>query len=200
MNSLYVTVLTESFLMNRGLQMILNKIRGINMVECLDSVQDLKNTLDLHTIHLIIVSDGLFEQNAEVQKIFKTHKNLRWALVSCNENTLQHPASFEFSLHYTDTEAQIQSKISTFVHRFDAKSKSGATESELSEREKEILKQVALGLTNAEIADKLFISQHTVITHRKNITSKLGIKTISGLTIYAILNDLIEMGDVDSLK
>ena len=60
--------------------------------------------------------------------------------------------------------------------------------------------QVALGLTNSQIAEKLFISQHTVVTHRKKITSKLGIKTISGLTVYALLNNLIEIGDVDELK
>lgn len=65
----------------------------------------------------------------------------------------------------------------------------------LSEREKNILREVALGLTNKEIADKLFISVHTVTTHRKNITQKLGIKTASGLTIYAILNGIISIGE-----
>lgn len=65
----------------------------------------------------------------------------------------------------------------------------------LSEREVQILKDIALGLSNKEIAEKNFISQHTVITHRKNITTKLGIKTVSGLTIYAMLNKLIAFGD-----
>jgi DNA-binding CsgD family transcriptional regulator len=62
---------------------------------------------------------------------------------------------------------------------------------EISDREKDVLRLVALGLTNKEIADKLFISSHTVITHRKNITKKLGIKTIAGLTMYALINRLI---------
>jgi DNA-binding CsgD family transcriptional regulator len=51
---------------------------------------------------------------------------------------------------------------------------------------------VALGFTNKEIAERLFISTHTFITHRKNITRKIGIKTVSGLTVYALLNHLIE--------
>jgi DNA-binding CsgD family transcriptional regulator len=61
----------------------------------------------------------------------------------------------------------------------------------ISDREKEVLRLVAVGLTNKEIGDKLFISSHTVITHRKNITAKLGIKTIAGLTMYALINHLI---------
>lgn len=65
------------------------------------------------------------------------------------------------------------------------------SDQQLSERENEILRLVALGLTNNEIGEKLFISVHTVMTHRKNITRKLGIKTVSGLTVYAILNKLI---------
>ncbi|WP_238767497.1 response regulator transcription factor [Maribellus maritimus] len=63
---------------------------------------------------------------------------------------------------------------------------------ELSTREKEVLKLVALGNSNKIIADKLFISVHTVISHRKNITEKLGIKSISGLTVYAIINQVID--------
>ena len=64
---------------------------------------------------------------------------------------------------------------------------------ELSEREKEILVSVAKGMLNKEIADQYNISIHTVISHRKNITRKTGIKTVAGLTVYALLNNLIEI-------
>lgn len=62
---------------------------------------------------------------------------------------------------------------------------------ELSAREKEVLVCVAKGMLNKEIADKLNLSIYTVITHRKNITRKIGIKTVAGLTVYALLNNLI---------
>jgi regulator of cell morphogenesis and NO signaling len=68
---------------------------------------------------------------------------------------------------------------------------------ELSEREKEILVSVARGLLNKEIADKHHISINTVITHRKNITSKTGIKTVPGLTVYAILHNLIDINSIE---
>ena len=63
----------------------------------------------------------------------------------------------------------------------------------LSAREKEILVCVAKGLLNKEIADQCNLSIHTVITHRKNITRKTGIKTVAGLTVYALLNNLIDI-------
>lgn len=66
---------------------------------------------------------------------------------------------------------------------------------DLSDREKEILVAVARGRTNKEIADEFCISVHTVISHRKNITQKTGIKSIAGLTVYAMLNNLISIDD-----
>lgn len=65
----------------------------------------------------------------------------------------------------------------------------------LSNREKEILAAVAHGKTNKEIADELFISINTVVTHRKNIARKTGINSIAGLTVYAILNHIVEISD-----
>lgn len=66
------------------------------------------------------------------------------------------------------------------------------TEHELSAREIEVLVLITKGLINKEIADKLNIGLTTVITHRKNITEKLGIKSVSGLTIYAVMNGYVE--------
>ena len=67
----------------------------------------------------------------------------------------------------------------------------------LSQREKEILVCVAKGLLNKEIADQCNLSIHTVITHRKNITRKTGIKSVAGLTVYALLNNLIDINVIE---
>ena len=68
---------------------------------------------------------------------------------------------------------------------------------ELSDRERDVLIQVVRGLSNKEIADVLCISTHTVITHRKNITHKLNIHSTAGLTIYAIVNKLIDINSME---
>ena len=70
-------------------------------------------------------------------------------------------------------------------------------EYDLSAREKEILVCVAKGMLNKEIADDCNLSIQTVITHRKNITRKTGIKTVAGLTVYALLNNLIDSSSID---
>lgn len=77
------------------------------------------------------------------------------------------------------------------------KEKEADEREELSDREKEILVCVARGMLNKEIADQNNISIHTVISHRKNITRKIGIKTVAGLTVYAILNGLIDVNTIE---
>ena len=66
----------------------------------------------------------------------------------------------------------------------------------LSEREKDIVRCIAKGMSNKEIADKLFLSVHTVATHRRNISNKLQIHTAAGLTIYAISNKLVNIEEI----
>jgi thioredoxin reductase (NADPH) len=68
---------------------------------------------------------------------------------------------------------------------------------ELSDRERDVLVQVVRGLSNKEIADVLCISMHTVISHRKNITRKLNIHSTAGLTIYAIVNKLVDLNSLE---
>lgn len=70
------------------------------------------------------------------------------------------------------------------------------TQDDLSQREKEIVSCVVKGMSNKEIAEHLFISPHTVITHRKNISRKLQIHSPTLLTVYAIVNKLVDIGEV----
>lgn len=72
-------------------------------------------------------------------------------------------------------------------------------ENALTPREKDIVVCVVKGMTNKEIASELYLSTHTVITHRRNIAKKLQIHSPAGLTIYAIVNNLVELSDIKDI-
>lgn len=82
------------------------------------------------------------------------------------------------------------------VERLAADESSVERKEPLSAREQEIIVCVVKGLTNKQIADELCISTHTVITHRRNIAAKLQIHSAAGLTIYAIVNKLVDLADI----
>lgn len=66
----------------------------------------------------------------------------------------------------------------------------------LSEREQEIVHLVVCGLSNKQIANQLYISLNTVLTHRKNIARKLNIHSVAGLTIFAIVNKIVDINEL----
>jgi regulator of cell morphogenesis and NO signaling len=75
-------------------------------------------------------------------------------------------------------------------------SRADATDT-LSDREKEVIVEVVKGLSNKEIAENMFISVNTVMTHRRNISKKLNIHSPAGLTIYAIVNGLVKLDEIE---
>lgn len=93
-----------------------------------------------------------------------------------------------------DDEAALMRKVRTAVEQGETNPYSDSHD--LSERERDVLILVAQGMANKEIADRLNISIHTVMSHRKNITHKTGIKSVAGLTVYALLNNLLDQSDV----
>lgn len=93
----------------------------------------------------------------------------------------------------------LESKVD--ITEDDNETDEGANENNkevLSEREKEVILGVVKGQTNKEIADKLFISLHTVLTHRKNIARKLEIHSPAGLVIYAIVHGIVSVEEIKS--
>lgn len=101
---------------------------------------------------------------------------------------------FNAFINISDTSEQI---VNTIQKKLSEGEKKGDQHQDvLSEREVDVLKLLATGMANKEIADKLNISTNTVITHRKNISQKTGIKSISGLTIYAVVKKLINLENI----
>lgn len=98
------------------------------------------------------------------------------------------------SINPTKSESDIIDQLGAFIQADD--NVAAQSESALSQREIEVLRLVALGFINKEIADSLSISFNTVLTHRRNITSKLGIKSVSGLGVYALMNGYINENEL----
>lgn len=103
---------------------------------------------------------------------------------------------FDDSFTVTDTMEFITTKIKKAYNKCNCQKTQAE---ELSKRETDVLILLVKGLSNKEIADKLNISIHTVISHRKNITEKIGVKTLPGLTIYAISKKIISLDTPESL-
>ncbi len=100
------------------------------------------------------------------------------------------------SINLSDTSPFICYKVNEILNSFFSISTKD-TDTELTKREIEVLQLLTKGYSNKEIADQLFVSTHTVISHRKNISEKTGIKSASGLTMYAILKKIIDVGDIN---
>ena len=89
-----------------------------------------------------------------------------------------------------------QSDVTRNITEMVFKKGTGQNQDALSDREKDVIVALVQGMSNKEIADHLCISTNTVITHRRNIARKLQIHSPAGLTIYAIVNGLIDISSV----
>ncbi|MFR9651183.1 MAG: LuxR C-terminal-related transcriptional regulator [Rikenellaceae bacterium] len=109
-----------------------------------------------------------------------------------DQNTL---ACYDELITLHDSPETIKSKI---INLTTSSGDRASSKRELSQREREIIICVAKGMTNKQIADSLYLSAHTVIAHRRNIANKLQINSPSGLTIYAIVNKLVDLTDIQN--
>lgn len=137
-----------------------------------------------------------FSQRLKLRHIFHEHPNLLLAAMQtfyCEQSVL---AQFHTVLDLEDNPARISTKLKNALEAFSNETEGTPAGSELSMREKEVLKAISKGYTNKQVADMLHLSIHTVITHRKNISHKTGIKTLSGLTLYALINRLIDENEI----
>ncbi len=147
----------------------------------------------------------------ELKDIFIYHYNQKdsmrlsaalYDIINCEKDMMSH---FEVEKKlFVPAVEKLEDKVRSSIASKDEIQKvdnSGMKDAEfaLGDREKDIIRCVAQGKSNKEIADELFISVHTVATHRRNIASKLGIHSAAGLTIFAILHKIVNIEDVNPL-
>ncbi|HIX27813.1 MAG TPA: LuxR C-terminal-related transcriptional regulator [Candidatus Barnesiella excrementigallinarum] len=192
---LKIVVAEPSLIIRKGLLSVLKKISTLNIETTeVPDMQQLTATLSWHRPDVLIVNPAL----AGVASVVQIKKGLGGAMLKCV--ALQHSLvdvsvlkMYDEVISVYDTAEQIKAKFDKLIH---ADSEKTERQEPLTEREKEIIIGVVKGMTNKQIADKLCLSTHTVITHRRNIAGKLQIHSPAGLTIYAIVNKFVDINDI----
>ncbi len=195
-----IIIASDYFLEILGIKTIINT----NAVQC--NVAEVYNFVDLKNVlkdlkskqKFVIVTENFISEKNGIDTIIDVCDkcNLMYVCDKIPENN-----KIKYFILKTNNIKDACNKFTEFLNINDVE-KSNKTnntttdKSILSDREIEVLKEVASGLSNKEIAEKLFISINTVISHRKKITDKLDIKSISGLTVYALMHDLINPEEV----
>lgn len=190
---IYIVIICPSEIVLAGLCSILNDAINYEII-AVNNVDELFNYPHLSGYVLLIVPEDIYSKNSiTIKKIFSSIKNIK-VLKLCFENNSVIDNStiglFEYQL-------VILQKINQIVQSF-LQVTSEVNNSDLTKREIEVLKHVAKGISNKEIANSLNISVHTIISHRKNICEKIGIKSSSGLTMYAVLKKIINIDEIDT--
>ena len=192
-----VIIVEPSPIISAGLASYFDDCKQVSIVSQLDRIDRMEEKLATYNPDILIINPLLiaYDTNEQFLKICRDFSNvIPVALVSSyvDANILK---QFQDVIEINDSKQKVVSKIFNLLN--DSKISQDKPENvELSNRETDVLIALVKGLTNKEISDKLFISVHTVITHRKNIIRKTGIKSVSGLTVYALLNNLVEESDI----
>lgn len=188
-------IVEKSYIIRSGLMQILGSFSKTGDVTELEDTKSLSEIISERKVDVVIINAKLIDEIPEI--IFdisqKKGKIKLVVFVGTRRANDKFPA-FDLRISVDEAKNLIVEKLQNLLTEITPDNKDEIS-GELSDREKEVVKQIALGKTNKEIGEVLFISPHTVITHRKNITKKLGIKTVSGLTAFAILNNLIKIDE-----
>jgi len=193
-----------------GMIALLKQVPGMEVVADAENGQQMTEQCAIHQPDVVLsdiqmpVMDGI-EATAQIHKRFPKIKIV--ALTMLNESMfikqMLEAGAAGYVLKTIDKEELINviKKVAAGEKHFSAEvtaqllnnfsAKSSSPLDNLTKREKEILALIAQGLTDKEIADKVFLSPLTIITHRKNILGKLGLKNKVELTRFAIDNKLI---------
>lgn len=180
-----------------GLSAMITELPDYDIVLRTSDLHVMANRIHLLNPDLVVLNPLMIDYTKRLmlRELFSDFPDLKFiALVSAyiDEQILK---QYDGIIEMNDNTQRIKSTLNQVVSAANKHQNENDT-SVLTEREKAVLIGLAKGLMNKEIADKLNLSVHTVMTHRKNIIRKTGIKSVSALTVYAILNNLIEQKDI----
>ncbi len=181
-----VIIIHSSAIVQKGLADVLLHTCNVSVSQFIDDYSAVKYAFHFKKCILFIDLE-LINNNINLFTELK-HKGNSVYLIADNSVSIIPVLPYEDIIFIQDNLTAIQKKLNYFFPLFPQKA---VEPDELTSREIEVLKLVTQGNSNKETAEYLSISIHTVISHRKNICRKLEIKTVSGLTLYALINNLI---------
>jgi len=181
-----VIIVHASAIVQKGLADILRHTCDVSVSQIISQESEIPLVARLKKSVLFVDIQWVIRQKLDLHVLKRNGNSV--CLVAYHPDTVFAEGPFDDLLLLEDDLPAIQKKLAVI---FPQQTKPVADQAELTLRETEVLKLVARGSSNKDIADELSISLHTVISHRKNICRKLEIKTISGLTLYALINNLI---------
>jgi len=190
-------VADPSYLVRRGLVRTIEEIGNTSVLREVDDCERIvKAVVDVRPDYLIFNPSLLPTGAVSLRCLFGQSCETRFVALLSDNQDFEYASQVFGIIHLNEGKGSIIQIVKGMVGIYYKEMEVDPPIGELTPKELMIVRDVSLGLPNKEIADKNFISIHTVITHRKNITRKLGIKSASGLTVYAILNKLIDIEDV----
>jgi two-component system, NarL family, response regulator NreC len=192
-----VVLIEGSFLIISGIEKMLSELPGMLLTEVFDGTEKtlLKAIHELKPDILLINPERVVSQLNLLLNSFENSEKIITIGLYRPDTPTNIGSRFRHKLNIGSEKHELLLQFKSIVKPI-LKDESKEDFS-LTEREKNILRMVSLGYTSIEIADKLFLSIHTVNTHRKNILKKLGIKTVSGLMVYALMNEIISMQEIE---
>ena len=192
-----IAIAEPSPMLRTGLEHLLHEMPDVEIVFSTDNLNSLYARINALHPDILIVNPLLYEyaKRATLRAEFDQLPNMRLVGLVTAYLESQHQRQFAGIIELNDDFQRVKSTLNQVTNTLQTDNDEPDT-APLSDREKDVLVCLSKGLKNNEIADELNISVHTVITHRKNIVRKTGIKSVAALTVYAILNNLIEEKDI----
>lgn len=189
----HIIVAEESPIIRDGLLQVLCHITNIHVhAVAVATLHSLDDMLRMRPFHMVFVSPG-FCGAFDVGQFKLKHPDVPCVAIVSSISQLSVVSAYNGYITVCSSVDEVSQAVLKARNVGGAKTQQVDT-SMLSLREKEILVEIARGLSNKEIADKLNIAVYTVNTHRRNICQKLDIHSAAGLTVFAMANGLLDMG------
>lgn len=188
---IHIALLEPSNIICEGLSACLLNSQDHYVIHQMNSLNELETRSVLISFRVVIVNPIMvINRVSYCEKLKKRLENSSWIGLIYSLYTPETLYAFDETICLSESGEIIIQKVKSLVGHCPCDEEE--TE-ELTEREKEVLTLLTQGYSNKDIAAKLNISVHTVISHRKNLVEKTGIKSLSGLTIYAITKKIISL-------